>query len=687
MSQSKPVFAALCRQPAQWFSRLSALTAPLRHPPRSVRTLWQFSLLAALLTYNPVGQAQEGAVRFLDARVAAGKGDRNTLERLIAQSNGQPLDGYIEYWWLATQLPRSDDNSKQAIRSFLQREQGNYLAERLRSEWLRRLAKEMDWATLQAEFPKLVQPDQEARCLYLQARLNGPERSSALEDARPLWLNLTDPVEACQPVLKALVEEQKVDAEDGWWRLRRLFEVRRFNVARDFRLLPQPGLPEPSWLEIVTSQPLRWLDKAPVNFSIDRGQRELTLLALTRLAQDDPRDAYNRYVRWQDRFSVGERSYLLAQFGWQGAKRHIADANNWYKAAGDVVMNSDQRAWKIRAALRAMDWRAVKTAIEQIPTGERELPEWSYWYGRALQALGKKDDARRYFEPIAGKADFYSILATEELGKRFRMPSNTANDDTGKVERHLGVQRALALFRLDMRVEGTKEWNWSMRNQDDAFLLGAGRIAEKMGLYDRMIASADRTRDEHNYQMRYPIPWRQQIEPQAREQGLDPGWVYGLMRQESRFVTAAKSNVGAQGLMQVMPSTGKWVASKLGLKNFSMAMLQDPTQNVMLGTNYMRIILTGLERHPVLASAAYNAGPGRAKRWKDAKPLEGAIYAETIPFSETRDYVKKVMANSIVYGALFDGQVSSLKDKLGVISARTASEGDNLGAEPNAGIE
>ena len=237
-----------------------------------------------------------------------------------------------------------------------------------------------------------------------------------------------------------------------------------------------------------------------------------------------------------------------------------------------------------------------------------------------------------------------------------------------------------------MRTEAAREWNWTMRNQDDRFLIAAAQLAQQLGVYDRAINAADRTRSEHDYSLRYLAPYRDRIEPNARQRDLDTGWVYGLMRQESRFVTAARSGVGAQGLMQIMPATGQWVAGKLGMKGYNVGWLQDPDTNVMLGTTYMRMVLEGLDNHPVLASAAYNAGPGRAKRWKDVKPLEGAIYAESIPFGETRDYVKKVMANSIVYTALLDGRAPSLKARLGTISASDGSTAGLGSPAPGAGL-
>jgi soluble lytic murein transglycosylase len=205
---------------------------------------------------------------------------------------------------------------------------------------------------------------------------------------------------------------------------------------------------------------------------------------------------------------------------------------------------------------------------------------------------------------------------------------------------------------------------------NDRQLLAAATLAFEHRIYDRAIHTANRTRDQHDYSLRFLAPYDHQVLPAAREQQLDAAWVYGLMRQESRFVTQAKSSVGASGLMQLMPATARWVAKKIGLANYRHDNIADTDTNLLLGTSYMRLVLESLHHHPVLASAAYNAGPSRARRWCADTALEGAIYVETIPFDETRDYVKKVMSNAVYYNLLFTGKAITLRERLGVIPPR-----------------
>ena len=185
----------------------------------------------------------------------------------------------------------------------------------------------------------------------------------------------------------------------------------------------------------------------------------------------------------------------------------------------------------------------------------------------------------------------------------------------------------------------------------------------------------------HNFSVRYLAPYREVLAESARSRDLEESWVLGVVRQESRFIIGAKSSAGASGLMQVMRPTAKWAAQRMRLKNFSWSRLREPEVNASLGTYYLRHVLDQFDGSPVLAAAAYNAGPSRAKLWRGTTPVEGAIFAETIPFGETRDYVKKVMANTVYYSAVLGTEPTPLKTRLGVVPARRTPEG--VAAIPN----
>jgi soluble lytic murein transglycosylase len=315
-----------------------------------------------------------------------------------------------------------------------------------------------------------------------------------------------------------------------------------------------------------------------------------------------------------------------------------------------------------------------------MPGEQKSYPTGVYGRARADKAEGRLNDAHDKFRQLRGEPHFYSNLAEEELGLSIQIPGMAppvAPAEYAIVRANPGLLRALALFRLDFRFEAAREWNWAIMDMDDRQLLAAATLALENRIYDRAINTANRTKFQHDYTLRFLAPFDIQVRAAAREQALDDAWVYGLMRQESRFVTQAKSSAGASGLMQLMPATARWVAKKIGLKDYNHAHVNDPETNLLLGTSYMRMVLDSLNDHPVLASAAYNAGPSRAQRWRAGTPLDATIYIETIPFDETRDYVKKVMSNTVYYAMLFTGKPASLNERLGKIPARD-SEGVDL---------
>lgn len=612
--------------------------------------------------------------QFLAARDAARAGDRAKLERLAPLLQGHELEAYVEYWQL---LPDLKDSDPATVQAFLGRHENSYIAEKLRTDWLRQLARKQQWSVFDSEYPRLAQADQELACQALQSRrAQGDPR--VLDDALPLWLTLLEPPEPCYPILEALIIDKRVLADAVWARIRRQFEANKIAAALyTMNYLPASQMPEKKLAQTVVDTPRPWLGRLPSDFSGSRAQRELAALAIQRLARNDPRTAADQLEKIGGSMKSGEKAWAWSQIGWQAAQRHLPEAMDWYRLAGDAPLSDEAAEWKVRAALRAQDWGSVRASIEKMPPALAAQPAWVYWLGRAYRAGGRLEDANTLFAKIAGQPHFYGTLANDELGRSTMTPPKAAppsREELAQVSAMPGVRRAQAFFRLNLRSEGSREWSWSLRSMSDRELLAASEIALRAGNYDRAIAAADRTRNEHDYSLRYLAPYGDQVRPAARNQALDDAWVYGLMRQESRFISSARSNVGASGLMQLMPATAKWVANKIGLKDFQQARVNDTETNVLLGTTYMRLVLESLDNHPVLASAAYNAGPGRARRWRAERPLEGAIYAETIPFNETRDYVKKVMSNSVYYAALFDGKPQTLKNRLGVIAPRTGGE-------------
>lgn len=633
----------------------------------------KFCVFLLGLTLAFPGFAQDGQdTAFLAAREAFRAGDRNKLENAAAQLGGYELQPYVENYRLRLFIDQGD---RAVMRDFFQRHEGSYVVEKLRADWIRWLGKRSTWSEVETEYARMLSPEPDVICYNERARLARNDRN-VLEEAERRWLTQLEPPEACRPVFAALVSSEKISADDIWHRARRQIEANRPAGAKEsLNYLADSQAPDSRSLDSLIKSAMGYLARQPANWSSSRSGRELAAFALQRVAMNDPRAAADALENIASRMHDSERQWAWSQIGLQAAKRHLPEAVTWYIKAGSTQLSDDAHQWKVRAALRAQEWGIVRDSILAMPATLGAMPEWVYWLGRAHKAGGLTTDANALFEKIAGQANFYGNLADEELGRAVMPPpqARRASVEEEKVAReNPGIRRALAFFRLDMRTEAVREWNWALRGMDDRELLATANLASRNGIWDRAINTADRTKKEHDYSLRFLSPYGEQVRPAAHNQSLDDAWVYGLMRQESRFITSAKSTVGASGLMQLMPATAKWVAKKIGLHSYSHSQVNDTETNVLLGTSYMRLVMENLDNHPVLASAAYNAGPSRAKKWRADTPLEGAIYAETIPFSETRDYVKKVMSNSIYYSALFNGKPDSLKARLGTVGGRTA---------------
>lgn len=615
---------------------------------------------------------------FLAAREAYRVGDSKKLALLTKRLQGYILQPYVVYWRLQTRLWEADPGD---IRAFLAANPDSPLSERLRSDWLKLLGKNQQWELFDAEYPQLTNDNIEITCYALQSRTRLD--SHALHEARPLWFVARNLPESCNPLFGALVDANMLSVDDLWTRIRLALEAGQVGTARRVaELLPASQAPDSRLLNAISSNPASYLERRNFDFQ-RRAGRETTMFAVYRLARTSPSQAATHWSRLEERFSAEERGYVWGLIAYFGAMRHDPGALDWYAKAGD--MSDVQLAWKARAALRAGNWNQVLAAIDAMTGKESSDAGWRYWKARALKTLGRNEEAVAILRPLADEFNFYGQLATEELGGRITSPATLFKPSAEEVRRTgqlPGIRRALALFALDLRIEGIREWAWAIRGFDDKQLLSAAELALRNGIYDRAINTAEKTVMLHDFSLRYLAPYRDVLKAHASEMGLDEAWVYGLIRQESRFVAGIRSGVGAGGLMQLMPGTAKWVATKLGLRDWRWSQVTEVDTNISLGTYYLRHVLDTLDGQPVLASAAYNAGPGRARRWRPDTAIEGAVYAETIPFNETRDYVKKVMANATYYAHTLGQQVQSLKQRLGIIGPRNRNGEAALGDTP-----
>ena len=609
---------------------------------------------------------------FLAAKSAFDRGQRARFDALAPRLTGHVLEAYVEYWQLSGRL---DTAGAGEVEAFLAKWADAPLADRLRIDYLKVLGKRGDWVAFDALYPAVAGEDVELACYGVLARRQR-EGDAALAAAKPLWFSGQTTPTACEPLFAALISNGELSAADRRARFRLAAEAGNVRLARVIgEDLPLDNRIPTREFMAVERDPARALAKGEFSWK-SQGGRALALYALERAARSDAAGVRAAWEKQRAQLPEPDRLYGNARIAFHAARQLDPRANDWFREAAGAPLNEAQRAWRVRAALRAASWSDVEAAIAAMPSAQAQEPAWRYWKARALAAAGRTDDANAIYAGLAGEFHFYGLLAAEALGRRIEPVSDPSRPSPAALElfgAQPGIRRAVKLAELDLRAESQREWLYVVRGRDDDGLLLAADYARRVGLYDRAINTADRTKERHDFGLRYMMPFREHFAAAAHDQAVDEALLLSIARQESRFAPDIISSAGAVGLMQLMPMTARWVAKQLGRSDYRSSQIGELATNTQFGAFYFKYCQDRLEGMPALAAAAYNAGPGRAQAWRNGAPLEGAIWVESIPFNETRDYVKKVLANAMFYARELEQPYVPLSTRLGIVPPRTIS--------------
>jgi len=637
-----------------------------------------FCAFAALVPLGVLPASAEAAAPpsdadLLAARAAFDRGDRARLEALAPKLAGHVLEPYVDYWRLKLRLETAGDDE---VRSYLARWPGTPVADRLRADWLKSLGKRGLWSVFALDWVSAGGDDVELACYGLQYRRQ-EEGDAVIGAARPFWFTGQATPDACEPLFAALIAKGELTPADRRARFRLAAEAGNVRLAQAIAVDLPPD-------DRITAREFAHVDNAPA-FVLAKGEfrwkqqggRELALYALERAARNDAAGVRAAWEKQRERLPRADRLYGNATIAYHAARQLQPQANTWFAEAAGAAFTEAQHPWRVRAALRAGAWPDVLAAIDAMPPAMAQEAAWRYWRARALAAAGRTVEADAIYAALAEEFNFYGILAAEGLGhgaEKMRDvksdPLLPSADSLAAFGSRAEVRRAVKLAGLDMRPESQREWVAIVRGQPDDGLLLAAEYARRQGLYDRAINTADRTTARHDFGLRYLMPFREHFAAAARANDVDIALLFALARQESRFALDIVSSAGAVGLMQLMPPTARWVAKQLNRADFRPAQIGDVATNTQFGAYYYKYWLERLERMPALAAAAYNAGPNRAQAWRNGAPLEGAVWVETIPFNETRDYVKKVLANAMIYARLMNQAYVPLAARLGTVQPR-----------------
>lgn len=635
-----------------------------------------FSLALGLLAIwlsAAVGAAnlERQRASFLEAEKALQKGQKARFEQLSASLRDYPLHPYLDYQSLRRDLKLA---SPERVRAFISDNADTPLADRLRGLWLSQLARQGRWSTYLAFY----QPTDStlARCRQLHAMIKTGQADKAYADVPDIWLHGESQPKECDSVLDAWRAAGGLTQTLVWQRIELAFAAGQWRLARYLKRYLDTD--ERPWVDLWlrTHREPGLVQSHPDLFAKQHPMRSAILEhGLKQLAKRDPARAIDAWRSVRSRFDFPNSdsarvdrhlALALARDGHPDALAYLARI----EPRDDDLTLAETR---IRTALAKEDWAAALAWIEALPPKARGLERWGYWRARALGELGRDDDARSGFEDLSRERSYYGFLAADRVGASYHLDPvrlSVGAEPLAEVAADPGIRRARELLALDRLIDARREWHHATADMDKTQLQAASKLAQSWGWHDRAIFTLARTQYWDDLELRFPLEHRALVERLARSQGLDPAWVYAVVRQESAFVKDARSSAGALGLMQLMPRTARSVARKLGEHPPRSRDLFRPETNIRLGSAYLKRIFDKLGAHPVLATAAYNAGLSRVESWLPDARLDADLWVELIPFRETRRYVERVLTYTAIYQDRLGTQPTRLSKRMQPVGSR-----------------
>lgn len=628
---------------------------------------------------------------FNAAAQAASRGDTSALFNYEQLMSGGLFAIYPTYWRMNLDL---NAQSSAAVSQFVRQYPDNVMAEKLVADFAETKAASGDYASVRQVANLIHNADRSERCAIGLGFNNGGDTMRALAEKSDVWLTTLKQPALCEQLATELNNNALITNQDRKSRLKRM--LRKGNTGDIMALSSRLGTPiaysalseiqlnPTAFISRFGAQPASQTNQYLYLYAIGRiankSYREAAMQVDFDIKQDNQRSA--RLLNDETR-RYAYRILGVERMGYTTDDGFDSKAVDWFRSSLDDDFNYEEAENYAKAAIRFSRWDDVVEAISQMEAETQKSNQWQYWLARAYEQSsdgGKRNTAKKMYQRLAKSNEYYGLMAKDKVGQRFdvsRMGGsslpNVSTADRARVMQNPHFARAFALYNADAsRGYANREWNWGVKlardKGDDNLIIAAARQAHDMGWLDRAIYAADNTDKAKNLALSYPMPHQSAVVRYSQSAGIDPAWAYGIMRQESRFVTSARSNVGASGLMQIMPDTAKYIARNLG-ESYSASRANSGDTNIRYGTWYMSDILGKLNQQPVLATAGYNAGPNKAKRWQ---PVYGSLsadqYIESIAYPETRDYAKHVMENATIYSSLL-GSPQPISQRMGTIPA------------------
>jgi soluble lytic murein transglycosylase len=646
-------------------------------PAPGMRFLLLFSLVCSLsvslgvapLWANDISDQRRD---YLAAQQALKARDAGQFASLLRRNRDYILHAYLQYEYLKDRLATTPPET---VNQFLRDNPEAAVSDLLRRQWLRQLAARGQWERFFQAYQD-VDDDIELRCHRLgRALKTSYELSSALTEIEQLWLTGNRLPATCEPVFSVWHKAGYLTNELVWARIKLAMERRNVSLASALKTyLPTA---ERVWVDrwtAVHQDPLRALRAR--SYPLDTAQaRAIAVHGVIRLGYKDPGVAMEEWQRLKAQpdvaFSQTDEDQVLRTLGILAAQGQLPVALEWLTAVSPETDDENLRHWRLRTAIRGAEWPTAQRLLSTLTDVEQRDGQWRYWRARIWEKLGHAKSANKLYVELAKERSYYGFLAADRLGQAYVMQHTsvavTADEQAALLSRP-GIRMAQELYALGDSTAARRQWNWTTKRMGNRELQVAAVIAAQWGWHDRAILTVNKTDHLDDLELRFPLLYRHIVETNAQENRIDPGWVYGVMRQESAFIIDARSPVGALGLMQLMPSTGRLAGRRLNLPIRDNNTIIKVENNVRLGAHYLRTVLDVHGGHQVLATAAYNAGPNRVRAWMPDGAIDADIWVENIPYTETRNYVKNVMGFTTVYDYRLGNLGSRLETRMAAVA-------------------
>jgi len=639
-----------------------------------------FAALALLVSGTlHAGDNESLRQEYSQALAAIRAGELTRFQKLRDGLADYVLLPYLDYEYLKSRIATTP---RDRLHEFLERHADAAVSDTLRRKWLKLLSERGDWSTFIAEY-RDIEPDNELNCRRLSQLIKvSNEKSGLMGEVSRLWLTGSRLPSACDPVFRAWKQDGYMTPELVWSRIQLAMEQRNLTLARYLARHLDPS--EQVWVR-------RWIAmhrnpqhelktyRYPVETPV---ARQIIKHGIVRLAYSDPDEAMHQWLQIKDRheFYGEDDNYVLRYLGLLAAQNHHPRAVEWLSAVSANASDENLRQWRVRAAIRNGEWATGLRFIAALTGAEQRDSEWRYWKARLLELTGERQQARALYGELASERSYYGFLAADRTDSPYAMQHVSVQARPEEVEAMLsrpGIRMAQELLLLNDTTGARRQWAWATRHLNSRELAVAAVVARQWGWHDRAILTVAKSDHLDDLELRFPVLYRDIVEASAEHNHIDPDWVYGVLRQESAFVTDARSQAGALGLMQLMPQTGRLTGRRINLRVPNSRALLDVENNVRLGTSYLRTVLDANNGHQVLATASYNAGPNRVREWlPEQRALDADVWVDTVPYNETRNYVKNVLAFTAVYSYRLETTMRRLAERMPRVPSTAAGDTD-----------